>query len=398
MAENNGKNENTYADTHSRIKKIRYLVVILLLVFVVLAVLFYREDLTVENFRYLMKYVDVKPVTFGSSENTQIDFESDSATVTGSFKEDLVVLTKTSVKIYDLSSEEILSDSHSMTSPALSLGDRFFATYDVGAKYVAVYNSFSKLWSNTFDFPVYDVSLDDNGNFCVVTAEKDHTSALKVYNNNFENIFNWRSVDKYSLTADIYSADSDKVYMAVGTMKNTSAGDLLSEVVILSTDSNKVIASLDFNSELIMKVNFNSAGNIVCLTDKVLRIIAPDGSILSDYSFNSRALRKFECGGEWSALLLNENLVGKMHTLIIFGANGDTYMVSNINSEVTDICVSESFAFLLGVEEITVIDLKGKQVKAYPSERSYRSVELLDEKNVYLVYDGMALAKGVEVE
>lgn len=398
MAENNGKNENTYANTHSRIKKVRYLVIVLLLIFVVLAVLFYREDLTVENFRYLMKYVDVKPVTFGSNENTQIDFESDSATVTGSFKEDLVVLTKTSIKIYDLSSTEILTDSHSMTSPALALGDRFFAVYDVGAKYVAIYNSFSKLWSNTFDYPVYEVALDDKGNFCVVTAEKDHTSALKVYNSNFENIFNWRSVDKYSLCADIFNGDSDKVYMAVGTLKNTTVGDLLSEVVVLSTDSNKVVASLDFNSELIMDIKFNSAGNIVCLTDRALRIISPSGEVLSDYSFNSKALRKFETGGEWSALLLNENLVGKNHTLIIFGANGDTYMVNSINSEITDICVSDSFAFLLGVEDITVIDLKGKNAKTYSSERSYRSVELLDEKNVYLVYDGMALAKGVAVD
>ena len=106
MAENNGKNENTYANTHSRIKKVRYLVIVLLLIFVVLAVLFYREDLTVENFRYLMKYVNVKPVTFGSGENAQINFDADSSTVTSSFKEDLIVASKTAVKIYDLSSKD----------------------------------------------------------------------------------------------------------------------------------------------------------------------------------------------------------------------------------------------------------------------------------------------------
>ena len=34
--------------------------------------------------------------------------------------------------------------------------------------------------------------------------------------------------------------------------------------------------------------------------------------------------------------------------------------------------------------------------KLYDSERSYRSIELIDEKNVYLVYDGLALAMGAE--
>ncbi len=395
MAENE-KNENGYSKTHSKIKRARYLIVTLLIVFVILAVMFYKEDLTVENFRYLLKYVDVKPVTFGSDDNTQINFESDSATVTGAFKEDLVVLTKTALKIYDLSSEEILSSSHGLTSPALSIGEKYFAVWDTGSKYVAVYNSFSKLWETTMEYPVYDVALDQKGNFCIVTGEKDHTSALKVYNNSFENIFNWRSVDKYSLCADLYT--DDVTYMAVGTMKSTAQGDILSELVILSADSDKVLAALDFNSEMIMRVAFNSKGNIVCLTDKALRTVSVSGEVLSDYPFNSKALRKFEAGGKWTALLLNENLVGKTHKMIIFDSNGNTYMENTVNSEITDVCLSDSYAFLLGVEDITVLDIAKKTSGTYDSQRSYRSVELLDESNVYLVYDGLALALGVEVE
>lgn len=394
MAENNGKNENGFSNTHSRLKKARYIIVTLLIIFVVFAVFFYREDLTVENFRYLMKYVNVRPVSFGSDENTQINFESDSATVTGSFKEDLVVLTKTSLKIYDLSSTEILDSSHGLTSPALSIGEKYFAVYDMGAKYVALYNSFSKLWEQTFDYPVYDVALDEKGNFCVVTGAKDHTSALKVYNSSFENIFNWKSVDKYSVCADIHF--DDNIYMAVGTVKNTPSGDITSELIILSADSTQVLASLPFESEMMLKAVFNSEGNIACLTDKALRIISLSGEVLSDYSFNSKAIRKFEVGGEWTALLLNENLVGKTHKMIIFDANGNTYMEYTVDSEITDMCLSDSFAFLLGVEDITVTDISAKSSDTYDSERSYRSVELIDDENVYLVYDGLALALGVE--
>ena len=118
--------------------------------------------------------------------------------------------------------------------------------------------------------------------------------------------------------------------------------------------------------------------------------------MLSEYTFNPKALLKFETGGRWSVLLLNENLVGKQHKMIIFDANGNTYMENDINSEITDICVSDSYAFLLGVEDITVTNLNTGTSKLYDSERSYRSIELIDEKNVYLVYDGLALAMGAE--
>ncbi len=388
------KNTNGYAETHTKIKKIRYMAVVLLVIFVILAVFFFREDLTVENFRYLMKYVNVKPVTFGSDENTQINFESDSATVTASFKEDLIVLTKSSLKIYDLTSKEILDVSHSLTTPALALGERYFAVYDLGARYIGIYNSFSKLTEIQMAYPVYDVALDENGNFAVATSDKGYTSSLKVYNSNFKNIFNWNSVDKHSVCTDIYS--EEKLLMAVGTVKSTPSGDMLSGLVILSSDSTDIVASLDFNSEFIMRVAFNSEGNIVCLTDSALRIISISGEILNEYSFSPDSLVKFEAGEDFTALLLKENILTSDYSMIIFDTKGNTYMEISVKSEITDICISSDFVFLLGVEDITVVDLHDKETQKYSSDRSYHSVELIDTSNVYLVYNGLALAYGVK--
>ena len=58
-------------------------------------------------------------------------------------------------------------------------------------------------------------------------------------------------------------------------------------------------------------------------------------------------------------------------------------------------CLSDSYAFILGVEDITVADLSKKEMTQYDSERSYRSVELIDSENIYLVYDSMAFVMGV---
>ncbi|MBE6701083.1 MAG: hypothetical protein E7582_04250 [Ruminococcaceae bacterium] len=393
MAENKDKNQNGYTGAYSRIKRIRHIIVTILVLFVIFAVFSYREDLTIENFRYLMKYVNVKPVVLGSEEKAQITFEPDSATVTASFKEDLVVLNKSSLKIYDLTSKEILNSDLALLTPAVSVGEKYFAVYDLGSKYVGIFNSFSKLWENNFDYPVYDVALDHKGNFCVVTAIKDYTSALKVYNNSFENIFNWKSADKYAVTADIHT-DGD-VYMSVGTIRNTTSGDMLSSLIILSASSDKVIKTVDFEGELAVKIRFNDEGNIVFLTDKALRFYSIDGKLKNEYFFNSKTLRKFDTGSDKTVLVLNENMVGKEHHLIIFDGDGNTYMECDVNSEITDLCISEAFTFVLGVEDITVIDLKQKKQKSYAAERSYRSVELLDEENVYLVYEGEALAVGV---
>ena len=388
------KDVNEYSKASSRIKRIRYILAIIFIIFVIFAVFSYREDLTVENFRYLMKYVNVKPVTFGSGENAQINFDADSSTVTASFKEDLIVASKTAVKIYDLSSKEILSSDAVLMRPAISTGEKYFAVYDLGAKYVGIYNSFSKLWDTELDYPVYDVALDKKGNFCIVTASKGYTSAVKVYNDNFENMFNWRSADKYAIAADI--CHNDGTFLAVGTLRSNTSGDMVSSLVLLSTDSASPLATLDFEGEMIIDVAFNSEGRAVFITDKAIRFADTSGKVLSETYFNSGSVRKFETNAEYTLLLTHENLVGKNHTLIIFDADGNTYMEKTVSAEVTDTALSESFVFILGVEDITVVDIKNKKTKTYPSERSYRSVELFDEENVYLVYDGLAVAAGVE--
>lgn len=389
-------NENKYSGTHSRIKKLRYVIIAILVIFVVFALFSYREDLTLENLRYLMKYVDVKPMSFGSPDNTQINFEPDSATVTASFKEDLVVLTKTSLKIYDLSSKEILDSSHSLTSPAIAMGDRYFAVYDLGARYIAVYNSFSKLWEETMDYPINDVAIDGEGNICISTGAKGRTSAIVAFDSRFEKIVNWESTDKYSITTDIHY--DDDVYIAIGTIRSTDKGDILSELSVISKAQKGVISTLSFNSELVLKLAFNDDGNIVYLTDSALRIVTVDGRLLAEQYFKPKSLRKLDVGGEWTVLLLNENLVGKQHSMFIFDGKGNTYMESTINSEITDLCISDKYAFLLGVEDVSVVDLDKKKVSTYDSDRSYRAVELLDEENVYLIYDGLAVALGVKEE
>lgn len=394
--ENNTNETNTYVNIASRVKKIRYVIVTILVIFVALAIFSYREDLTIENFRYLMKYVNVKPVVFGSNDNTQINFESDSATIASSFKEDLVILTKSSLKIYDMTSTEILESTHSINSPQIALGEKYFAVYDLGGKYLAIYNSFAKLWETTLDYPIYDVSIDEEGNFCVCTGAADHTSALIVYDSRFEKIFSWKSVDKYAVCADITT--DEKTYMSVGTVKSTPEGDILSNLLVMSRDSSEVLSTLGLDSEMIMNVKFNGDSNIVCLTDKALRVYSVNGEMLSVHNFDSKFLRNFAQGDKWSVLVLNENIVGKDHRVIIFDTKGNTYFETDIESEITDLCVSDGYAFLLGVEDVTVIDIQKKESESFGTDRSYRSIELINNSNVYLVYDSVAFASGVSTD
>ena len=146
MKEREEKTFNAFDTKASVLKRIKYGVIVLLVLVLLFFLVGYREDITVENIRYLLKYVNVSPAKIGSADAQSVVFDEGVPSQLGVFRSDLVVVTKNQVSIYDLSAKKGFSDSVSLATPMLSLGDKYFAVYDQGDNYFALYNSFSKIY------------------------------------------------------------------------------------------------------------------------------------------------------------------------------------------------------------------------------------------------------------
>ena len=280
---NEEKNINGFEKKASFLKKIKYA----LLVFLVFVILFflvgYREDITIENIRYLLKYVDISGSAIGSDDVQTIHFDTMSHTVTDIFRSELVVLSKNELKTFDLSAKEGVSDTHSLANPTLSMGKKAFAVYDLGDKYYALYNSFSKIYEETTDYPVWEIVFSDSGDYCIITSEDGYRSVLRVYNSDFENKMNWYTTDKYVVCADVLGKRD--TYVVAGCVENNESGDFLTSVVILRDGSDKIEAKAEFSGELILDVAFFDNGNICALTDRAMRTLDLSGKVLSTVSF-----------------------------------------------------------------------------------------------------------------
>jgi hypothetical protein len=384
---------NGYDHKASVLKKIKYG----LLVFLILILLFffigYRDDITLENLRYLLKYVDVSPSSIGSSDVRTITFDA-SALKTDVFRSDLVVLTSNEVATYDQSAKKGISDSVSLTSPSLSISDKYFSVFDMGENYYAIYNSFSKIYEETTPYAVWDVVLAENGEYCVITAEKGYRSALKIYNSEFNNKMNWYTTDKYIVCADIFSG-RDIFYIA-GCVKNNDSGDFLSSIILLREGSEKVEMTLEFPSELILNTEFYENGNICVLTDKALRVVDLTGKTLAVVSFTSDSLRMFECSDEYAALVLNENSIGTEHRMIILDKRGNTSIDAVVNSDIRDLSVRGSDVILLGSQSLTAFDADNGKYKEHITDKSYLNSHALGNSRALLIYSNNAYVVSIE--
>ncbi len=388
------KNLNGYDKKASVLRKLKFLTLAVLILVLLFFFLGYREDITVENIRYLLKYVDISPAAIGSAEAQVIPYDADSSAVTTIFRSDLVIVDKDEVSTYDMSAKKGISDTVSLASPTVSCGNKYFAVFDMGDNYYALYNSFSKIYEETTPYAIWDIVIGDNGEVLIVTAEKGYRSVLKVYNTELENKMNWYTPDKYIVSADVFS--SRDTFYAVGCVQNDSNGDFLSTLVILKAGSEEVFSSLEINSELILKTAFFDNGNVAVLTDKAVRVVDLTGKVLSETRFSSESLRLFETEGEWSVLILNENSIGTEHRLIILDQTGNTSMDTVIDTDVRDLSVSESDVVILGTQRLISIKADKQELVTHATDRSYEKALALGDSKAVLIYDNNAYVVSVE--
>lgn len=378
------KEFNEYGQKASMFKKIKYLLIVLLVFVVLFFLVGYREDITVENIRYLLKYVDVSPRTIGAEDATVVKIDVEGERETRLFRSDIVALTGSEVKTYDLSGKEGISSTVSLSNPTLSCGKDFFAVFDMGENYYALYNSFSKVYDETTTYPIWDVVIGDTGSFAVITAEKGYRSALKVYNSDFENKMNWYTADKYIIATDMYT--NRDTFIAAGCVQGGETGDFISSLTVLRDGADKVWSFSEFAGEMLLDVKFFDNSNIALLTDTALRIVDLTGKVLETFKFKSDSLRMFDMGDGICALILNENSIGTLHRLIIYDESGNTCMDTEILSDIRDVSVIKDTVFLLGSQTLVVCEPKHEKITSLETDKAYVKVMALSKDRVVLLY------------
>lgn len=384
------KADNKYLRYAKRIKYFKYFIIVIFFLFVLTVVSLFKDEITIKNFRYLIKYIDVDPPNIGENY-TKINFDGNMTSHTGVYKDDLVVVTKTSLSIYDISGRKVFTDSFAMSNPAFVVSNRYIAVYDLGSNYVAVYNFFSKLWEHTFDYPIYNVDINDNGDFCVVSAAKGYHSAVYVYNSDFKSVYNWYSADKY--VYDISLCKNDGTKFALACVK-ASNGDFLTEVINFSTESDQVQRTMPFVGEMAIDIEYMSDERMLLLTDSSLKFISDSGDV-KNFDFASNSLKNYAADDKYVVLALNEDFVGNRYTINVFNPDGELLTCQYIDENISDVDIGDENICVLAIENVYSIDPKNEKIKSFGVDRSYKAIYSYDKNVVLLILDSSAVAVNI---
>lgn len=337
----------------------RYGILILLVVFLLGMLNLFREEITIENFRYLIRNADFELRT-EMGEAGSISYYSNPLNTFAVYKDSLVQMSDRQISIYDPSGRSSYTGSLDYSAPALATSDKYLLAYDRNGGSYSLYTGFSQVHSSTTNYPITDVDLSDEGIYVIASRSKEYFGVVEVYSSSFQ-LMNKIQKNKYIASIDL-AKDGKTLLIA-----SYYVGDrgICTELMVLSIDSDtpKLIQTVE--GTMPWEATWLDENRFVLVCDKGVKIYDLNGKLHDAYGFSAKNTIEYtvDSSNARIALLLREGNDTTATRLCVIDSNCKTVLERSFTGNARHLTFFEG-RLLLAVDH-TVYSLaeKGKAQK-----------------------------------
>lgn len=379
--------EKGYRKLSKTFRFYKFAALFLCIIFVLGGSVVFKDEISVENLRYLLKYLDLNASDI-TSQNAQISFDIADASgcTAGLYRNDLVLVDQNNFEVFDFHNGKVYNDTFSMTHPTLNTSSRYAMIYDLGGKQLRLYNSFSLLKEQTYDYPVFCADVNDHGRYAVATSEKNYHCAVYVYNASLQQVFKWLSADKY--VSDIALNDDSSELLSIASVR-ADKGDFVSDLLLFRTDRSDQGRAWSFPGELPLKT-FVDSSYVRLLTDHALHTVSIETGEITTVSFDREQLKKYYFSQDYSVIVLDDNTVGASQLALICDRAGQQVRSYNAPHTIQSLDCYEDQVFFFHSRQLCRLDVSGGECVTYDLEGEYTQFFATGPRSVVLVEPGGA--------
>jgi|GEM_PF-599914 hypothetical protein len=362
-----------YLSLSARYKVLKLMTIIILVAFCVGMVSVYRDDITVENFRYMLRDFDINSTKY-TGKFDDITYSAGSDSTWTLFKGDLAVASPDSLYIYGMSGETEMSDSLTMTTPIITASGRYILVYDASDTncVFTLFNTFSQLYSEKLNYQINAASIADNGYFAVATRTDEYKGAVYVYDSNF-NIVNKILKDKHIMDVKIRPDGGEVLILSA----YDADGEWSAEIMTVAPGSETASTSITLAGSMPIRACYSANGGFAVLCDNCVIFYDAEGFEVNRYSFGSDIPVTFGMTEDYTMLAFNKTVLGNEKIVRFWDSSGTTLGSATIDGRILCTASDKSHYYIQTPGELRVIN---------PSDGTYTSVPTASDPLAILVY------------
>jgi hypothetical protein len=228
--------EEYYLRLARRTTVVKFIIIMLLAGFTLFTFSYFKNDLTIDNFRYLLKFINLGSDNTANPDSA-VYFDKDPTNKGEVLRGDLAIINNSGFSIYGFNGSKVFSDPCKYDHPKMVSNSKNMIACDIGGYELRIYSCNDVTHSETFNYPIHALAASKNGTYAVVSSEKSYRSALFIYDEHFRVIYKYFSGDKY---IDFVSVSPDGKE-AITLMQYSKNGDLVTLLMKFSVDSEQPV-------------------------------------------------------------------------------------------------------------------------------------------------------------
>jgi hypothetical protein len=378
--------EEYYLRLARRTTVIKFIIIMFLAGFTLFSFSYYKEELTIENFRYMLKFIN-----FGTSTNTNPDsavyYDKDASNKGEVLRGDLAVINKNGFFVYGFNGSKVYSRLYKYDHPKMVTNSKNIIACDLGGYEVQIYGTNQLTQTISYKYPVLGLAASENGPFAVISSEKSYRSALFIYDEHFRVIYKYFSGDKY---IDFVSV-SENGKEALALLHYPKEGSIITLLMRFSVDSEQPVFQYEFIDEMPLGVNFMSDNSYCVMTSDAIRFFTPDNKLRKESFFGEKSLLGYEFNRNYAIITYDASGLSSGMDVEVFRKDGSIVTSKSFASSVLDKKINGDKLYVLTHGSITTIDLTGKEPdRSDTVDTDFRQI-IFNEQKVILLSDSRAV-------
>ena len=358
------------------------LIALCCLVFFLLAsIVLFREEITVENLRYLFKDLEVGDnITVGY--NDEITYDADMQVNLSLYKGDIAIAGSSYFYLTDLQGNKRLNEDSKFSNPVILTSDKYLLVYGLSETTYSVYNTFACLHTESLDYPITGAAVSDKGLYAIVTRTAEYRSVVYLFDENFKKI---GAVYKDKYVTDVEFNDDSSELLIISLFAQN--GNLCTEIVNYSPYSEKPSSTQIVENSMPIQASYNKEDGFSIIYDNKIEFYDSEYVLRNTYEFSSNIIPiTTDINGEYTAFTYNENIVGSDIKVLVFDTSGKKVLESEAQGQPRRINIFNNNVFVLLDGKLCKISMNDGKVTYLDTEKNAIELLLVDEKNALVCF------------
>lgn len=345
---------NYYETVGRRLNKLKYAVLFLLIIFLVGGFTFFSDQLSIENFRYMLKFMSID-MDSEIPDGAVIEYDASPGTKAVVVSGDLAICDSNGVQIFDMTGERFLRERDFMNDPMCAVSGHNLLVCDRGSNKLNAYTVYTRVYTHNAEYPIYDLcSSAGSGRYAILTAAKGYRSGIEIYDPEFRKIFDYYFADRY-LSGVAISREGK--YAAACAVNNTQRGDFKAELYIFDVSDAAAYRLYELKDEIPWKAVFREDGSLLLLTNSALRIYGKDGEE-ARIDYGTDAIKGFCLTDGVCALAFETTGLSNGTTVRFYDSSFEPLGSADYSSDVNRIDVLGEKAYVCAAGELYTVDVR----------------------------------------